>query len=157
MAFVPFTGTKRKGAQPVCAALKACAILFFFMLAGKAGAKRQRRAKVWLWRASAFTEQVFVERFTNYDHWCQRKNGRSCFYDLVDKKLAPVLSKGVAQVNITRTRKKSVNLDAVKCLRTFYSTGTTKYFIFKFRFSNRKHSNSENKILIRLAGKYKKC
>jgi hypothetical protein len=45
MAFVPFTGTKRKGAQPVCAALKACAILFFFMLAGKAGAKRQRREK----------------------------------------------------------------------------------------------------------------
>jgi HAE1 family hydrophobic/amphiphilic exporter-1 len=42
--------------------------------------------------AGAFTEQVFVERFTNYDHWCQRKMDEVAF-DLVDKKLAPVLSR----------------------------------------------------------------
>jgi HAE1 family hydrophobic/amphiphilic exporter-1 len=39
--------------------------------------------------AQAFTEQVFVERFTNYDHWCQRKMDEVEFYDLVDKKTCP--------------------------------------------------------------------
>jgi HAE1 family hydrophobic/amphiphilic exporter-1 len=57
----------------------------------------------------------FLERFTNYDYWCQRKNGRSCFYDLIDKKLVYPVN-GVAQVNIIggQEREIQVNLDANK-------------------------------------------
>jgi HAE1 family hydrophobic/amphiphilic exporter-1 len=52
--------------------------------------------------------------------WCQRKNGRSKFYDLVDKKLAPAYLAFLVlrQLNITGGQEIQVNLDAVKCRLT---------------------------------------
>jgi HAE1 family hydrophobic/amphiphilic exporter-1 len=43
------------------------------------------------------------------------ENGRSCFYDLVDKKLAPVLSRVQLKLILPADKREiQVNLDAVK-------------------------------------------
>jgi HAE1 family hydrophobic/amphiphilic exporter-1 len=77
------------------------------------------------------------------------------FYDLVDKEISTVLSRvpGVAQVNITGGQEEiQINLDAVRMQAYgLCSTSATKYFTLT-DFPNRKYSNREKKILIRLAG-----
>jgi HAE1 family hydrophobic/amphiphilic exporter-1 len=99
----------------------------------------------------------FLERFTNHDHWCQWENGWSCFYDLIDKKLPCIIRANGAQVNIIEARARNqVNLDANKMQVQPSIPSTTNNFDINL-ISHRKHSNSRSKILIRLAGKYKKC
>ena len=84
------------------------------------------------------------------------------FYDLVDKKLAPVLSRvqGVAQVNITggQEREIQVNLDAVKMQAYGLSVPQVQQNILSSNldFPTGNIQTREQKILIRLAGKYKK-
>jgi HAE1 family hydrophobic/amphiphilic exporter-1 len=83
------------------------------------------------------------------------------FYDLVDKKLAPVLSRvpGVAQVNITggQEREIQVNLDAVKMQAYGLSVPQVQQNILSSNldFPTGNIQTREKKILIRLAGKYK--
>ncbi|MDD2673633.1 efflux RND transporter permease subunit [Flavobacterium petrolei] len=83
------------------------------------------------------------------------------FYDLVDKKLAPVLSRvqGVAQVNITggQEREIQVNLDAVKMQAYGLSVPQVQQNILSSNldFPTGNIQTREQKILIRLAGKYK--
>ena len=83
------------------------------------------------------------------------------FYDLVDKKLAPVLSRvqGVAQVNITggQEREIQVNLDAVKMQAYGLSVPQVQQTILasNLDFPTGNIQTREQKILIRLAGKYK--
>ncbi|MFV8322081.1 efflux RND transporter permease subunit [Flavobacterium sp. LB3P21] len=83
------------------------------------------------------------------------------FYDLVDKKLAPVLSRvqGVAQVNITggQEREIQVNLDAVKMQAYGLSIPQVQQNILSSNldFPTGNIQTREQKILIRLAGKYK--
>ena len=83
------------------------------------------------------------------------------FYDLVDKKLAPVLSRvqGVAQVDITggQEREIQVNLDAVKMQAYGLSVPQVQQNILSSNldFPTGNIQTREQKILIRLAGKYK--
>ena len=83
------------------------------------------------------------------------------FYDLIDKKLAPVLSRvqGVAQVNITggQEREIQVNLDAVKMQAYGLSIPQVQQNILSSNldFPTGNIQTREQKILIRLAGKYK--
>ncbi|OAB28629.1 hydrophobic/amphiphilic exporter-1, HAE1 family [Flavobacterium fryxellicola] len=83
------------------------------------------------------------------------------FYDLVDKKLAPVLSRvqGVAQVTITggQEREIQVNLDAVKMQAYGLSVPQVQQNILSSNldFPTGNIQTREQKILIRLAGKYK--
>jgi HAE1 family hydrophobic/amphiphilic exporter-1 len=83
------------------------------------------------------------------------------FYDLIDKKLAPVLSRvpGVAQVNITggQEREIQVNLDAVKMQAYGLSVPQVQQNILSSNldFPTGNIQTREQKILIRLAGKYK--
>jgi HAE1 family hydrophobic/amphiphilic exporter-1 len=83
------------------------------------------------------------------------------FYDLVDKKLAPVLSRvpGVAQVNITggQEREIQVNLDAVRMQAYGLSVPQVQQNILSSNldFPTGNIQTREKKILIRLAGKYK--
>lgn len=91
-------------------------------------------------------------------------NGRmdeAAFYDLIDKKIAPVLSRveGVAQVNIIggQEREIQVNLDAVKMQGYNLSVPQVQQVILSSNldFPTGNIQTREQKILIRLAGKYK--
>ncbi|OAZ03851.1 efflux RND transporter permease subunit [Flavobacterium succinicans] len=83
------------------------------------------------------------------------------FYDLIDKKIAPVLSRveGVAQVNIIggQEREIQVNLDAVKMQGYNLSVPQVQQMILtsNLDFPTGNIQTREQKILIRLAGKYK--
>jgi HAE1 family hydrophobic/amphiphilic exporter-1 len=83
------------------------------------------------------------------------------FYDLVDKKIAPVLSRvtGVAQVNIIggQEREVQVNLDAVKMQGYGLSVSQVQQMILSSNldFPTGNIQTRNQKILIRLAGKYK--
>ncbi len=83
------------------------------------------------------------------------------FYDLIDKKLAPVLSRvqGVAQINIIggQEREIQVNLDAVKMQAYGLSVPQVQQTILSSNldFPTGNIQTREQKILIRLAGKYK--
>lgn len=83
------------------------------------------------------------------------------FYDLIDKKIAPVLSRvtGVAQVNIIggQEREIQVNLDAVKMQGYGLSIPQVKQVILSSNldFPTGNIQTRDTKILIRLAGKYK--
>ena len=83
------------------------------------------------------------------------------FYDLIDKKLAPILSRvqGVAQVNIIggQEREIQVNLDAVKMQGYGLSIPQVQQNILSSNldFPTGNIQTREQKILIRLAGKYK--
>jgi len=83
------------------------------------------------------------------------------FYDLIDKKLAPVLSRveGVAQVNIIggEEREIQVNLDAVKMQGYGLSIPEVQQNILtsNLDFPTGNIQTRNQKILIRLAGKYK--
>jgi hydrophobe/amphiphile efflux-1 (HAE1) family protein len=83
------------------------------------------------------------------------------FYDLIDKKLTPVLSRveGVAQVNIIggNEREIQVNLDAVKMQGYNLSIPEVQQNILSSNldFPTGNIQTREQKILIRLAGKYK--
>jgi len=83
------------------------------------------------------------------------------FYDLIDKKLAPVLSRveGVAQVNIIggQEREIQVNLDATKMQAYGLSIPQIQQIILSSNldFPTGNIQTREQKILIRLAGKYK--
>ena len=89
------------------------------------------------------------------------KMDEAAFYDLVDKKLAPVLSRvqGVAQVTITggQEREIQVNLDAVKMQAYGLSVPQVQQNILSSNldFPTGNIQTREQKILIRLAGKYK--
>jgi hydrophobe/amphiphile efflux-1 (HAE1) family protein len=91
-------------------------------------------------------------------------NGRmdeAAFYDLIDKKIAPVLSRvqGVAQVNIIggQEREIQVNLDALKMQGYNLSVPQVQQVILSSNldFPTGNIQTREQKILIRLAGKYK--
>lgn len=91
-------------------------------------------------------------------------NGRMdevAFYDLIDKKLAPILSRvqGVAQVNIIggQEREIQVNLDAVKMQGYGISIPQVQQTILSSNldFPTGNIQTRDQKILIRLAGKYK--
>ena len=83
------------------------------------------------------------------------------FYDLIDKKLAPVISRvqGVAQVDIIggQEREIQVNLDAVKMQAYGLSIPQVQQNILSSNldFPTGNIQTREQKILIRLAGKYK--
>ncbi|SEQ17558.1 efflux RND transporter permease subunit [Flavobacterium urocaniciphilum] len=83
------------------------------------------------------------------------------FYDLIDKKIAPVLSRvqGVAQVNIIggQEREIQVNLDATKMQGYGLSIPQVQQTILSSNldFPTGNIQTREQKILIRLAGKYK--
>ena len=83
------------------------------------------------------------------------------FYDLIDKKIAPVLSRvqGVAQVNIIggQEREIQVNLDATKLQGYGLSIPQVQQIILtsNLDFPTGNIQTREQKILIRLAGKYK--
>ena len=83
------------------------------------------------------------------------------FYDLIDKKIAPVLSRvaGVAQVNIIggQEREIQVSLDAVKMQGYGLSVMQVQQVILSSNldFPTGNIQTREQKILIRLAGKYK--
>ncbi|WP_281323151.1 efflux RND transporter permease subunit [Flavobacterium aestivum] len=83
------------------------------------------------------------------------------FYDLIDKKIAPVLSRvtGVAQVNIIggQEREIQVNLDAVKMQGYGLSIPQVQQTILasNLDFPTGNIQTRDQKILIRLAGKYK--
>ncbi len=83
------------------------------------------------------------------------------FYDLIDKKIAPVLSRvnGVAQVNIVggQEREIQVGLDAVKMQGYGLSVPQVQQIILtsNLDFPTGNIQTRDKKILIRLAGKYK--
>lgn len=83
------------------------------------------------------------------------------FYDLIDKKIAPVLSRvnGVAQVNIVggQEREIQVGLDAVKMQGYGLSVPQVQQVILtsNLDFPTGNIQTRDKKILIRLAGKYK--
>ena len=83
------------------------------------------------------------------------------FFDLIDKKIAPILSRvqGVAQVNIIggEEREIQVNLDAVKMQGYGLSVPQVQQVILSSNldFPTGNIQTREQKILIRLAGKYK--
>jgi hydrophobe/amphiphile efflux-1 (HAE1) family protein len=83
------------------------------------------------------------------------------FYDLIDKKIAPVLSRvqGVAQVNIIggQEREIQVNLDATKMQGYGLSVPQVQQTILtsNLDFPTGNIQTRDQKILIRLAGKYK--
>ncbi len=83
------------------------------------------------------------------------------FYDLIDKKVAPILSRvqGVAQVNIIggQEREIQVNLDAVKMEGYGLSVPQVQQIILSSNldFPTGNIQTRDQKILIRLAGKYK--
>ena len=83
------------------------------------------------------------------------------FYDLIDKKIAPVLSRvtGVAQVNLIggQEREIQVSLDAVKMQGYGLSVPQVQQTILSSNldFPTGNIQTREQKILIRLAGKYK--
>jgi HAE1 family hydrophobic/amphiphilic exporter-1 len=83
------------------------------------------------------------------------------FYDLIDKKIAPVLSRvnGVAQVNIIggQEREIQVSLDAIKMQGYGLSIPQVQQVILSSNldFPTGNIQTREKKILIRLAGKYK--
>lgn len=85
----------------------------------------------------------------------------AAFYDLIDKKIAPVLSRvqGVAQVNIIggQEREIQVNLDATKMQGYGLSVPQVQQTILSSNldFPTGNIQTREQKILIRLAGKYK--
>ena len=89
------------------------------------------------------------------------KMDEAAFYDLIDKKIAPVLSRvaGVAQVNIIggQEREIQVNLDAVKMQGYGLSVPQVQQNILtsNLDFPTGNIQTREQKILIRLAGKYK--
>lgn len=89
------------------------------------------------------------------------KMDEAAFYDLIDKKLTPVLSRveGVAQVNIIggNEREIQVNLDAVKMQGYNLSIPEVQQNILSSNldFPTGNIQTREQKILIRLAGKYK--
>ncbi|NGY36816.1 efflux RND transporter permease subunit [Flavobacterium sp. XN-5] len=83
------------------------------------------------------------------------------FYDLIDKKIAPVLSRvnGVAQVNIIggQEREIQVSLDAIKMQGYGLSIPQVQQIILSSNldFPTGNIQTRDQKILIRLAGKYK--
>lgn len=83
------------------------------------------------------------------------------FYDLIDKKIAPVLSRvnGVAQINIVggQEREIQVNLDATKMQGFGLSVPQVQQTILSSNldFPTGNVQTRNQKILIRLAGKYK--
>ncbi len=83
------------------------------------------------------------------------------FYDLIDKKIAPILSRvnGVAQVNIVggQEREIQVGLDAVKMQGYGISVPQVQQVILtsNLDFPTGNIQTRDKKILIRLAGKYK--
>ena len=89
------------------------------------------------------------------------KMDEAAFYDLVDKKISPILSRvaGVAQVNIIggQEREIQVNLDAVKMQGYGLSVPQIQQTILSSNldFPTGNIQTREQKILIRLAGKYK--
>ncbi len=89
------------------------------------------------------------------------KMDEATFYDLIDKKIAPILSRvqGVAQVNIIggQEREIQVNLDAVKMQGYGLSIPQVQQTILSSNldFPTGNIQNRDQKILIRLAGKYK--
>ena len=89
------------------------------------------------------------------------KMDEAAFYDLIDKKIAPVLSRvaGVAQVSIIggQEREIQVNLDAVKMQGYGLSVPQVQQNILSSNldFPTGNIQTREQKILIRLAGKYK--
>lgn len=89
------------------------------------------------------------------------KMDEAAFYDLIDKKIAPVLSRvtGVAQVNIIggQEREIQVNLDAVKMQGYGLSVPQVQQIILSSNldFPTGNIQTRDQKILIRLAGKYK--
>jgi HAE1 family hydrophobic/amphiphilic exporter-1 len=89
------------------------------------------------------------------------KMDEAAFYDLIDKKIAPVLSRvqGVAQVNIIggQEREIQVNLDATKMQGYGLSIPQVQQMILSSNldFPTGNIQTREQKILIRLAGKYK--
>ena len=89
------------------------------------------------------------------------KMDEATFYDLIDKKISPVLSRvqGVAQVNIIggQEREIQVNLDAVKMQGYGLSVPQVQQVILtsNLDFPTGNIQTRDQKILIRLAGKYK--
>jgi HAE1 family hydrophobic/amphiphilic exporter-1 len=89
------------------------------------------------------------------------KMDEAAFYDLIDKKISPVLSRvnGVAQVNIIggQEREIQVNLDATKLQAYGLSIPQVQQMILasNLDFPTGNIQTREQKILIRLAGKYK--
>jgi hydrophobe/amphiphile efflux-1 (HAE1) family protein len=89
------------------------------------------------------------------------KMDEATFYDLIDKKISPVLSRvqGVAQVNIIggQEREIQVNLDAVKMQGYGLSVPQVQQIILtsNLDFPTGNIQTRDQKILIRLAGKYK--
>lgn len=89
------------------------------------------------------------------------KMDEASFYDLIDKKIAPILSRvqGVAQVNIIggQEREIQVNLDATKMQGYGLSVPQVQQIILasNLDFPTGNIQTREQKILIRLAGKYK--
>ncbi|MCB0448493.1 MAG: efflux RND transporter permease subunit [Confluentibacter sp.] len=89
------------------------------------------------------------------------KMDEAAFFDLIDKKIAPVLSRvqGVAQVNIIggQEREIQVNLDATKLQGYGLSVPQVQQTILasNLDFPTGNIQTREQKILIRLAGKYK--
>ena len=89
------------------------------------------------------------------------KMDEASFYDLIDKKVGPVLSRvqGVAQVNIIggQEREIQVNLDATKLQGYGLSVPQIQQIILSSNldFPTGNIQTREQKILIRLAGKYK--
>ncbi|HQA73239.1 efflux RND transporter permease subunit [Flavobacterium sp.] len=89
------------------------------------------------------------------------KMDEAAFYDLIDKKISPVLSRvsGVAQVNIIggQEREIQVNLDATKLQGYGLSIPEVQQIILSSNldFPTGNIQTRDQKILIRLAGKYK--
>ncbi|OXA77953.1 hydrophobic/amphiphilic exporter-1, HAE1 family [Flavobacterium aquidurense] len=89
------------------------------------------------------------------------KMDEAAFYDLIDKKIAPILSRvqGVAQVNIIggEEREIQVNLDALKMQGYGLSIPQVQQNILtsNLDFPTGNIQTRNQKILIRLAGKYK--
>ena len=89
------------------------------------------------------------------------KMDEAAFYDLIDKKIAPILSRvqGVAQVNIIggQEREIQVNIDATKLQGYGLSVPQVQQIILasNLDFPTGNIQTREQKILIRLAGKYK--
>ncbi|KFF19326.1 efflux RND transporter permease subunit [Flavobacterium hydatis] len=89
------------------------------------------------------------------------KMDEAAFYDLIDKKIAPILSRvqGVAQVNIIggSEREIQVNLDAKKMQGYNLSVPQVQQMILtsNLDFPTGNIQTRDQKILIRLAGKYK--
>lgn len=89
------------------------------------------------------------------------KMDEATFYDLIDKKISPILSRvqGVAQVNIIggQEREIQVNLDALKMQGYGLSVPQVQQVILtsNLDFPTGNIQTRDQKILIRLAGKYK--